>query len=227
MMDLLFNNPIISSLIEGFSKDGINMIYGNASSGKTTCCLLALLAASAHGKVIYIDTEKGFNTDRLTQLYGKDISAVLDKTLLMQPKDFYAQEIAILDAKKMCASPSIKLVIVDTVSNYYKMELASSPKEMNSAMAEQLANLVRIARDLGKTVIITSQVYSSPTEKDSIKVVGGNMLMKLSKKAIELNKGDNGRKARLIKDDNSEGRSLLFEIREKGLFPCDNAVKYP
>jgi DNA repair protein RadB len=220
------NNPLISTLLGDFVQGGINMIYGNASSGKTTCCLLALISAAEQGKVIYIDTEKGFNTDRLKQLYGRDISPILEKTLLMQPKDFFGQEKAILDAKKMCVSPSIRLVIVDTVSNFYKIELASSPKEVNSALAEQLANLVRIARDLGKTVLITSQVYSSPTEKESIKVVGGKMLMKLSKAVIELNKDERGRLARLIKSDEGEGRSLWFEIKEEGLFPCNNPIKH-
>ena len=67
-----FNEPI-KELIEKYESGRLTMIYGNAASGKTTSCLLAAIAcARNNGKIIFVDTENSFDSDRLKQLYYGD-----------------------------------------------------------------------------------------------------------------------------------------------------------
>lgn len=220
-----FNKPIYE-LIGEYMPGGITAIYGNSASGKTTTCLLAALSCTdSGGKVIFIDTENSFNSDRLKQLYFKDFNNIMDKIFLMQPKSFEEQSSCIINAKKLCEKDSIKLVIVDSIGNHYRNRVNEDHKAINTIMAEQMAELIRIARDLNKIVIVTNQVSSKVDGKDEIKMVGGKFIEKMSRIIIELKNSDEKRYAKLIKykteDEKTHqniGKKIWFEIREKGLF---------
>ena len=133
-----------------------------------------------------------------------------------------------LKLQKLCENPKIRLVIVDTISKHYRVELKNNPKEVNNMMIAELKTLVRIARDLNKVVLITNQVYAKMDEKDSLKMVGGNIIPHMSKCIIELNKKADQRFASVIKYKMAHdkttyynlGKTVKFEIKEKGLFIC-------
>ncbi len=220
-----FNKPIYE-LIGEYAPGGITAIYGNSASGKTTTCLLAALSCTdSGGKVIFIDTESSFNSDRLKQIYFKDTNNIMDKIFLMQPKSFEEQNECILNAKKMCGKSSIKLVIVDSIGNHYRNRVNENHKEINTIMAEQMAELIRIARDFNKIVLITNQVSSTVDGKDEIRMVGGKFIEKMSRIIIELKNSEEKRYAKLIKfkteDEKTHqnlNKKVWFEIREKGMF---------
>jgi DNA repair protein RadB len=220
-----YNDPI-DSLIGDFQSGSITTIYGNASSGKTTSCLLATIAcAKKGGKIIYVDTEGSFSPERLKQMYFGDVNEIIEKIFLLTPKSFEEQDETILKLHKLCDNKTIKLVIIDTISNHYRAILSDGPKEINKKMAEQLANIMRIARDFDKVVIMTNQASARLNERDGIRMVGGKMIEKMSRCIIELKKTDSKRVATLIKyksDTEKEnpniGKKVLFEIKEKGLF---------
>ena len=203
------------------------MIYGNAASGKTTSCLLAAIACARNkSKIIFVDTENSFDSKRLQQLYYGNVKEILDNIFLIQPKTFEEQSETILKLKRLCENDSIKLVIVDTIGNLYRKRLSDKPKKINKMMAEQMADLVRIARDLNKVVIITNQVSSKVDGSNEIKMVGGKMMENLSKVIIEVKKDDKKRYAKLIKYKYDEedkihpnlDEKIKFEIKENGLF---------
>lgn len=221
-----FNEPI-KGLIEKYESGRLTMIYGNAASGKTTSCLLAAIACARNkGKIIFVDTENSFDSDRLKQLYYGDYKEILDNIFLIQPKTFEEQYETILKLKKLCDNERIKLVIVDTIGSMYRKRLSDNPKGINKIMAEQMADLVRIARDLNKIVLITNQVGSKVDGTNDIKMVGGKMMENLSKVIIKLKKDDDKRYAQLMKykyEDKDKIHPNLnekkeFKIKEKGLF---------
>ena len=216
------NTNVVENLIEGYESGKITMVYGNSASGKTTLCLLAAISAAKLGKVIFVDTEKGFNAQRISQLYGKDITGILENIFLIQPKSYKEQYDMILKVKKICNDEKIKLVIVDTISHHYRNVLNETPKEVNSMMVEQMANLVRIARDNGKAVLLTNQVYSKMDSKEGITMVGGSMIPNMCKIIIEFHRKNESRTATLKKyknDDESEHinieKKISFEIKEE------------
>lgn len=221
-----YNAPI-AALIEKYESGKITCIYGNAASGKTTTCLLACIAAAKEEKkVIYIDTENSFDSQRLKQLYFGDINEILDNIFIFAPKTFQEQDEIINKVKKLCEKESIGIVIIDTIGHHYRNILNENPKEINTIMAEQLAQIVRIARDLDKIVLMTNQVYSKIDGTNQVKMVGGKFVEKMSKIIIELNKDDDNRTSKLIKykmeKDNITHYKLNkvvdFKIREKGLY---------
>lgn len=217
------NNEVISRLIKDYSSGLITTIYGNAASGKTTSCLLAAIeVAKNKGKVIYLDTESSFDTDRLSQLHGGDITPILENIFLLQPKSFEEQDSLVQKLFNLCGNEKIKLIVVDTIGNFYRVSLNEDHKTTNNLMAVQLQVLTRIARDMDKVVLMTNQAGSKMDSTDDIKMVGGNMMLKMSKCVIELHKTDDIRQATLVKDKegNAPGRLIGFNyhIKEKGLF---------
>ena len=85
MITLSPNTEVIHELIDKYESGRVTMIYGNSGSGKTTCALLSCFAAEKD-KVIYVDTENGFNVERLKQLYGKDVKKLLENIFLYNQK---------------------------------------------------------------------------------------------------------------------------------------------
>ncbi len=227
MYTLSPNTEVIENLIENYESGKITMIYGNSASGKTTCALLASFAAEKH-KVIFVDTENSFSVERLRQLYDKDVKKLLENIFLIQPKNFKEQNETILKLKKLCKNKKIKLVVVDTIGNHYRTEIKDNHKEANSMMVEQMATLVRIARDLDKVVLITNQVVADVSGDQDFRAVGGKPVYNLCKDIIELNRDPvtKERYAKLVKKkmpkENTTyyrlDKKIDFEIKEKGLF---------
>ena len=220
------NTKVIENLIENYESGRITLYYGNSSSGKTTCGFLASLCAKDH-KVVYVDTEKGFSSERIKQLYDGDINKLLENIFLIQPKSFKEQHETILKLKKLCENDKIKLIIVDTIGNHYRTFKKNNLKEANSMLVEQMATLVRIARDLDKIVIVSNQVVANLENKNSFTTVGGKPVYNLCKDIIKLKRSDDDiRTAKLMKkkleSKNTSyyklNKEIRFEIKEKGLF---------
>jgi DNA repair protein RadB len=221
------NNEVIESLIGNYKSGNLTTIYGNAGSGKTTCCLLAVIeSAKNNHKTIFVDTESSFNINRLKQLYTGDINNIVENIFLIHPNSFSEQHDTILKLKKICNNEQIKLVIVNTIGKHYRVVLNDSPKKINAMLLTQMMTLVRIARDLNKIVLVTNQVYANMNEKDELKMVGGNIIPNISKCVIKLHKKDSKRYASVVKYKTEKekttfynlGKMVKFEIRQKGMF---------
>lgn len=188
------------------SYKGLSMIYGEASTGKTTLCKLAAIEYSKKGKVIFLDTENGFNTDRLKQMKD-DFNNVLKKIVLIKAKSFYQQHIAIKD---MHSLRGVSLVVVDTIGNHYRVHVKKDYKKANAILRKQ----VSLLKELSKTVpvIITTQVYSD-IKSGLINPIGGKIVVNESDVVIRLDKNP-----RRIIIEKPFSKDMLFEINAKGMF---------
>lgn len=222
---------ILDELLDGgIEKRIVNTIYGPGSSGKTTLCMMAAISCVRNGKrAVYVDSENGFNTDRFKQLAKSDYEKILERIIIVKIKSFEEQEEKIKLIKEMAKEEKIGLFIIDTIGNQYRIARRNDPTEVNKIMAKQLIELVRIARDYDKYVLMANQVYSK-MEGNQIKMVGGNMMEKFSNSIIELKLDDNkNRKMILIKyksynknlNDNI-GMSIPFEIKDEGIIEIIN-----
>jgi len=64
-------------LFGGYENDIVSVIYGGPGSGKTNFCMLAAVSQAKKGnKVIFIDTEGGFSSERVKQLVNADKAEV-------------------------------------------------------------------------------------------------------------------------------------------------------
>jgi DNA repair protein RadB len=211
-------SPVLDDLLNGgYETDIVTTVFGPSASGKSN---LAMLAAASHaeGKVVFVDTESGLSVRRLQQM-SDDAEAVLENTMVLQPSSLDEQGAA-FEQLKNTLSESVNLVVIDSIAMLYRLEIAkhSDVKETNQQLAEQIANLIRIARDKTIPVLITNQVYNDFDEDDSVNLVGGDILKYGSKCLIELQRDADIRYATVRKHRSMrEGKSAEFQIVDEGI----------
>ena len=229
-------------LFGGYETDIITTLYGPGGSGKSNFCVLAATSQSKKGnKVIFIDTEGGFSSERLKQIHQGEIAEVeksLQNIFLLKPTSFKEQEKAFDQMLKYVKSENISLIIIDSIAMLYRLELgdAISAKDsekisaVNRKLANQLRTLNEIARKQNIPIVVTNQVYSTFTEtpedkkfEKQVSMVGGDLLKYWSKCLIELQNHGGRRKLILKKHRSLPIKELAFEIinqgiRKRGLF---------
>ncbi len=214
-------SDVFDKLLDGgYEDDIVTTIYGPAGSGKTLVCLLAAISVVKRGKkVIYIDSEGGFSVTRLKQLSG-DYKVVFENIFFLKPTNFNEQK-KVFDKIKNMINEKIGLIIVDSISMLYRLELKQEDEihDINRELAQQISYLTEIARKKGIPVIITNQVYSNFDDRSKVNIVGGDVLKYGSKCLIELQIiPNNKRRAILRKHRSMSEKEILFEIKESGIF---------
>lgn len=223
-------------LYGGYETGVITMIAGPPGSGKTNFCILAAASQAKKGnKVIFIDTEGGFSTDRIKQITEGE-KKILDNILLLEPKSFKEQKEIFKNLLKNLKKEHVNLIIVDGMAMLYRLELGDAIKnketesenirEVNSEMAGQMRLLAEIARNEKIAIIITNQVYKGfQSEEDwkhgkkpEMNIVGGDLFKYWSKCIIELEFESGKRKAILLKHRSLPYKEMGFEIKNKGIF---------
>jgi len=203
----------------GYDVDIVTTIFGPSGTGKTNLCLLAAVKIAEKGKkVIFIDTEGGIAVERIKQL-SERWEEVLEKIIFFNPLNFEQQK-EIFEKIKIMMNGTIGMIVVDSISMLYRLELGRSEEvyEVNSALGKQIAVLVEIARKYKIPVLITNQVYSDFGNRDQVKMVGGDLLKYGSKCLLELVKFQNCRGLVLRKHRSlPEDGELRYKIVEQGI----------
>jgi len=212
-------------LFGGYERDIISVIYGDSGTGKTNFCLLAAVSQAKKGnKVIYIDTEGGFSTERIKQIVPEEYEKVLENILILKPTNFNEQKKAFEELLKYLKD-EISLIVVDGMTILYRLEFAAarekdSGKEngeiqkINSELVKQMRTLAEIARKRNIPVIVTNQVYRWEDEK---KMVGGDILKYWGKCHIELANEKGRRFAYLRKHRSLPEKEFEFKITNEGI----------
>ncbi|MBI4151386.1 DNA repair and recombination protein RadB [Candidatus Woesearchaeota archaeon] len=203
----------------GYDADIITTIYGPSGSGKTNLCLLAAVRIAEQGKkVLFIDTEGGIAVERIKQISSR-YEEVLERILFLNPVTFEEQKV-MFNGLKALATDDVGLIIVDSISMLYRLELSRAEEvyDVNSALGRQIALLVEIARTRNIPVLITNQVYADFDHKEKVKMVGGDLLKYGSKCLLEVQKFNSCRGLILRKHRSlPEGKELKFKIVESGI----------
>ena len=212
-------------LFGGYDSDIITVIYGGAGTGKTNFCMVAAVSQAKKGrKVIYIDTEGGFSTERVKQLVGNgngiDYEKVLENILILKPTNFVEQKEAFDELNKYLKD-EVALIAVDGMTILYRLDFASArsdgEKEMqkiNSELVRQMKTLAEIARKRHIPVLVTNQIYRW---NDEGKMVAGDILQYWGKCLIELVNDAGKRTAILNKHRSLPEKILNFQIYDSGI----------
>lgn len=222
-------------LFGGYETDIITTIYGPGGSGKSNLCMMVAVSQARKGnKVIFVDTEGGFSTDRFKQLHGGEKDKVeesLQNVFLLKPTSFEEQENSFEQLLKYVKKGDITLIVIDSIAMLYRLELGDAItenetekiSEVNRKLAGQLRTLNEIARKENIPVVVTNQVYSSfIQDNDSgierkISMVGGDLLKYWSKCIMELQGSFGRRKLILRKHRSLPNKELAFEIYSNGI----------
>lgn len=197
----------LNKFLKGFDNEVV-CIYGEPATGKTTIALQAAIDLAARGgKVVFLDTEKGFSVERFRQLAGFNYIDIIDKILIWRVENFDDQ------CKKVNMLPNfhnIGLVVVDSLGFYYRKVLKENVYSTNKNMDWQLKVLSELSKNF--PVILTNQVYKN-IDNNEITPVGGEMIKKKCHKLIHLE-----REPRKFVVKKPEGGEFLFKILDEGLF---------
>ncbi len=223
-------------LFGGYESDIITTIYGPGGSGKSNFCIIVAVSQAKKGnKVIFMDTEGGFSSERFKQVHGgtkEEVEKSLKNILLLTPTSFEEQEDSFEELLKHVKKGDVSLIIVDSIAMLYRLELGSAIMEqdsrkisdVNRKLAGQLRTLNEIARKQNIPVMITNQVYSSFVKDDldkklerEVSMVGGDLLKYWSKCLIELKNSGGKRSAILRKHRSLPVNELYFEIINSGI----------
>lgn len=218
----------------GYEKDVITTFYGPAGSGKTNLCILCSVSQAKKGnKVLFIDTEGGFSTERIYQILNKnkeETEKVLKNTLVLSPTSFKEQEEIFKNLSKYLKD-EISLIVVDSIAMLYRIELADAIKteitseiqKVNKKLAEQLRTLNEISRNRKIPILLTNQVYSlfpkneEEQKEREVSMVGGDLLKYWSKCLVELKKSNEKRNLILRKHRSLPEKQIGFEIFDGGI----------
>jgi len=220
--DLPLNCRSLDELLGGGIETGcITLLYGEAGTGKTNLCLVLASEVAKRGrKVVYVDTE-GVSLRRLDQVSGQD-PEVTKNFLVFEAHSFKDQEMMVDKAIKLAeSSVDVGLVVVDSMTMYYRLIDKEEERNERRSLANQSAKLLTLARKKGVAVVLTSQVYLD-IERGIVEALGGNVLHHNAKTIIRLERAGIGkRRATIMKHRHmAEGRSAPFYITEGGI-ACD------
>jgi DNA repair protein RadB len=215
-MRLATNTPMDKLLEGGIEDDAITNVYGPPGSGKTNIVLAAALACVRTGKkVVYMDTEGSFSTERFVQMGGTEED--MKKIIFIHVHEWSEQHSEMLKVEK-AIDIHTGLVAVDSMVALYRLELDEKNFPLiNKQLATQYSILSRITRTKRIPIIITNQVYS---HGESTELTSRAIAKYWSKTLVELRKTEkeNQRVAILRKHRNvGEGRSIEFLIVKDGL----------
>ena len=177
---------------------GINLVYGEAATGKTTLAIQeSLKEAKENKKIAFIDTENSFSTDRLKQM-DENYNKLIKKIFLFNPKSFIEQHELIKKLNKF------DFIVIDTIGHFYRRELKENLYAANARLNKQL----KILKELNCKVLITNQVYFD-INKNRLRNVGDNILAKHVDNIIKLEKNP---RMVITKD-----KKINFKIEDSGL----------
>lgn len=209
-------------LYGGYETEIITTLYGGPGSGKTNFCLVAAVSQAKKGsKVLFIDTEGGFSSERIKQLAGDEAEKILATIIVLKPTSFSEQKDAFKQLLKYVTHDHFGLIIVDSMTMLYRLDFAQAREKgiderqmINAELARQMRTLAEIARKQGLPVIVTTQQYQ--WEKDT-RMVAGDVLNYWSKCLIELANEHGKRTAHLRKHRSLPEKSLNFQIVNEGI----------
>ncbi|MCW4049829.1 MAG: hypothetical protein NWE89_08845 [Candidatus Bathyarchaeota archaeon] len=190
-------NPRISSGVQsldhlmggGFMAGAINLVYGEATSGKTTLAVTTILShlkANRASKAFIIDSDNKLNTARLTQMAESRGLGLLKRIHTYIPASFKDQEETL---ESLPVLEPLDIVVLDSVTGLYRGETGDETQtyQINKELNRQLGYITEVANKTGAAFILTGQVRSildtSLIEPVATRLLGywSSMVLKLDK----------------------------------------------
>ncbi len=208
---------------------GIFSVFGDFGVGKTTFALqTAINSAKLGQEVIFVYTKPNVPSVKI-QLLNKNSNKILDKILFIQTTRFselykiiFNFEFLFLNFLKE-NKKKFNIIIIDSITNLYRLELNMEKKErnynLNYQLNHMLANLTFLNDTYGIEIMVVNEV-SRKTHGDQITEVesGGKVMEFWTDKKLKISKTKKLNERKLSFAIISENYDLEFfsNLRENG-----------
>ena len=213
--------PLDELLGGGFRYGAVSLIYGEASTGKTTIAITSLarhLERDPWAKAYYIDSDNKLSTNRLTQITSDP--EVLERLLIWRSMNFPEQGRTIESLPDLLPNGNIP-VVVDSITGSYRLETGGSAKTFraNKELNRQLGFLSETAKTKDSAILVTGQVHSildrDPPKVEPVaqRLLGywSDAILKLETTSIQ------GVRQAILEKPGEERRSCRFKLGEAGI----------
>ncbi len=223
ILKLPSNYSCIDNLMNGGIESGIiTEFYGEGGAGKTNLAILFSASALLSGHpVIYIDSE-GLSIERVKDISHGDME-ILKMMNIYRVKSIDDQYLSLIKSEKLISEKresvkSFGLLIVDSFTNFFRMETGKDPGARMEGYEKQLNILSGIAVKNNIPVLITNQIYAD-VNNNSIEPFGGFFIDHAMKAIYKIEKMSGGtRRISVIKHRSiGEGKYADFKINNDGI----------
>ena len=212
--------PLDEVLGGGFRFGDVSLIYGEASTGKTTValsCVANHLLGDQWAKAYYVDSDQKLSTRRLTQLTGK--GEVLERLLIWRPGGFSRQTTVIEGLLELAQGDTP--VVVDSITGPYRLEAGAAQRTFtaNKELNRQLGFLAETARTKDTAVLVVGQVHDIPgVETLQAEPVARRLLKYWSDSVLRLETTSiRGVRQAVLEKPGDRTRACRFRLGEAGL----------
>ncbi|MEM3090186.1 MAG: AAA family ATPase [Candidatus Bathyarchaeia archaeon] len=216
---------ILDEALEGgFAIGEVSLIYGEAETAKTTLAIQCAVSCARQGcKTFYMDCDGTFSGRRLSQIASKETDKVAEFIVLARPNSFKEQAL-IIDQLANYITKGFGLVVVDTLTFLYRVEVAENPDNtfnLNRELNRQMALLAQIAKTQKVAVLVISQVRSIFDETFvDVEPVATRVLKFWANTIVAMKPTENPKVVKVTiekKEKMTKPFSCYAEISEKGL----------
>lgn len=166
---------------------GIFSVWGDFGVGKTTFALqTAINAIKNKKKVIYIYTKPNLPSEKIVNL-SKGSEEILNRIIVLKPMDFEDLNNIVFNLEFLILKDSdnkgdqLKLIIIDSITELYRLELNKDKKEKNYNLNYQLnqilANLTYLNKTYDIELLIVNELSRITQDNQTIEVQSGGKVM--------------------------------------------------
>jgi len=146
----------------GYGRGEVTLVYGEAATGKTTTIIQTAVSTAQMGlKTLYIDSDHSFTQQRFQQISAANPQGISQLIMVFLPETFSEQR-QIVESLESYITPSLGLVVVDSISSLYRAEFSTSDSifSLNRDLSRQVAYLDGLSSSHGLACVVTSQVHA-------------------------------------------------------------------
>ncbi len=206
--------------------DGIFSIWGNFGVGKTTYALqIALNTIKNDKNVLFFYTKPNLPIDKINNLFKPQHNVITQKKknfILIYLKDFdnlykISFNLEFLFLKNLIEEKSISLIIIDSITDLYRLNLNINRKKdvitLNYQLNQILANLLYLNKKYKVEILIINEV-SRKTEIGSTKEIqsGGNVMNYWISNALKIERTQKLKERKFILTHSTKNKVLEFKL---------------
>jgi predicted ATP-dependent serine protease len=207
------------------AKEGIISLWGDFGVGKTTLSLqTANIYALNKKKVLYIYTKPNLPFKKISTVFESNLEDVLENIIFSRTTNFdeifnfiFNLEFIVLSDLK-AKSKTFNLIILDSITDLYRLELNREKKGknfiLNYKLNQLLANLVNLKQKYEIGILIVNEISRRTHEGQTYEVEsGGNVMQYWVTDSIKIERTDVANNRRFILHRGND--NISFKLNSK------------